>query len=269
VTKIRLFANSTNIGVYIDIEPRLLPKGSQVEQDADAVDKMIKQGLRAQLQTQSLLTGQLLVYLDMFPDTPITLVGLDPDVKEIPTVPTTLARMQARLEAFLQTLEKIKLDTLVNDVSLAVNSARTLVASPQLRAAIVSANQALRRADTALQEASLVLKRVDSKLDTLSAKTDTALTDISELMIEARKAVVKLDSQIEPLAAALKDTSTTATGTLRSLDRAVDGDSQMGYEALRALRDVADAARSLKALADYLERHPDALLRGKGGPDTK
>jgi paraquat-inducible protein B len=81
--------------------------------------------------------------------------------------------------------------------------------------------------------------------------------------------VAKLDSQIEPLAAALKDTSTTATGTLRTLDRAVDGDSQMGYEALRALRDVADAARSLKALADYLERHPDALLRGKGGPDTK
>jgi paraquat-inducible protein B len=269
VTKIRLFANSTNIGVYIDIDPRLLPKGSQVEQNAEAVDKMIKQGLRAQLQTQSLLTGQLLVYLDMFPDTPITLVGLDPDVKEIPTVPTTLARMQARLEAFLQTLEKIKLDTLVNDVSLAVNSARNLVASPELRAAIVSANQALRQADTALQEASLVLKRVDSKLDTLSAKTDTALTETSELMIEARKAVVKLDAQIEPLAAALKDTSTTATGTLRSLDRTVDGDSQVGYEALRALRDVADAARSLKALADYLERHPDALLRGKGGPDTK
>ena len=269
VTKIRLFADSTSIAVYVNIDPTLLPKGSKVKQNAEAVDKMIKQGLRAQLQTQSLLTGQLLVYLDMFPDTPIRLVGLDPDVKEIPTVPTTLARMQARVEAFLQTLEKIKLDTLVNDVSLAVNSARNLVASPELRSAIVSANQALRQADAALQEAGLVLKRVDAKLDTLSAKTDTALTEISELMIEARKAVVKLDAQIEPLAAALKDTSTTATETLRTLDRAVDGDSQMGYEALRALRDVADAARSLKALADYLERHPDALLRGKGGPDTK
>ena len=269
VTKVRLFAGNTRIGVYINIDPALLPKGSKVKQDAEAVDKMIKEGLRAQLQTQSLLTGQLLVYLDMFPDTPIRLVGLDPDVKEIPTVPTTLARMQARVEAFLQTLEKIKLDGLVNDVSLAVNSARNLVASPELRSAIVSANQALRQADTALQEASLVLKRVDAKLDTLSAKTDTALTETSQLMIEARKAVAKLDGQIEPLAAALKDTSTTATGTLRTLDRAVDGDSQMGYEALRALRDVADAARSLKTLADYLERHPDALLRGKGGPDTK
>ncbi len=49
----------------------------------------------------------------------------------------------------------------------------------------------------------------------------------------------------------------------------MDGDSRLGYEALRTLRDVADAARSLKALADYLERHPDALLRGKGGPDSK
>lgn len=49
----------------------------------------------------------------------------------------------------------------------------------------------------------------------------------------------------------------------------MDGDSRLGYEVLRTLRDVADAARSLKALADYLERHPDALLRGKGGPDSK
>src|SRR5262249_30626448 len=126
VTKIRLFANRTSIGVYVNIDPALLPKGAKVKQNAEAVDTMIKDGLKAQLQTQSLLTGQLLVYLDMFPDTPIRLVGLDPDVKEIPTVPTTLARMQARLEAFLQTLEKIKLDSLVNDVSLAVNSARNL-----------------------------------------------------------------------------------------------------------------------------------------------
>jgi Ca2+-binding RTX toxin-like protein len=50
---------------------------------------------------------------------------------------------------------------------------------------------------------------------------------------------------------------------------AAEGDSRLGYELVRALRDVADAARSLKTLADYLERHPDALIRGKGGPENK
>lgn len=90
-----------------------------------------------------------------------------------------------------------------------------------------------------------------------------------ELLAETRKFLSNVDAQISPLAASIKDAGAAATGTLRTVDRAVDGDSRLGYEALRTLRDVADAARSLKALADYLERHPDALLRGKGGPDSK
>jgi phospholipid/cholesterol/gamma-HCH transport system substrate-binding protein len=269
VTKIRLFANNTKIAVYINIDPGLLPKGSKVRQDSEAVESLIKQGLRAQLRTQSLLTGQLLVYLDMFPATPVVIVGLDPEVPEIPTVPTTLARMQAALEAFLTQLEQVQLDQLVTDVSLTLRGAKDLIAAPELKAAIVSANQALRQADVALQEANHVLKRLDSKLDTLSTKTEDALAETRDTMADARKALANLDAQIEPLAAALKDTSTTATGTLRTVDRAVEGDSRLGYEALRMLRDLSDAARSIKVLVDYLERHPDALLRGKGGSESK
>ena len=269
VTKIRLFANSTSIGVYVNIDPSLLPKGSAVRQDAGAVEEMIRNGLRAQLKIQSFLTSQLLIYLDNFPKTPAVLVGLDPEVREIPTVPTTLARIQAQLEKFLDSLGNVRLEELLSDVTLAMKSAKELMASPELKAAIVSADHALRQADAALQEASMVLKRVDGKLDNLSAKAEAALTETSETMAEARRAVASLEMQIEPLATAFKDTSTTATGTLRTVDRAVDGDSQLGYEVLRTLRDVGDAARSLKALADYLERHPDALLRGKGGPEGK
>jgi paraquat-inducible protein B len=269
VSKIRLFANSTKIAVYVNIDPTLLPRGAAVKQNAEAVESLVKRGLRAQLQTQSLLTGQLRVYLDMFPDTPIVLIGLDPDVREIPTVPTTLARMQARVEAFLDELQKVKIDQLVTDVSLTLKGAKDLMASPDVKAAIVSANQALRQADVALREANQVFKRLDAKLETLSASADGALTETRDTMAEARKVLANLDAQIEPLAVALKDTSMTATGVLRTVDRAVDGDSRLGYEALRTLRDLSDAARSVKALADYLERHPDALIRGKGGPDSK
>jgi len=269
VSKIRLFANSTKIAVYVNIDPTLLPRGAAVKQNAEAVESLVKRGLRAQLQTQSLLTGQLRVYLAMFPDTPIVLVGLDPDVREIPTVPTTLARMQARVEAVLDKLDKVNIDRLVTDVSLTLKGAKDLMASPDVKAAIVSANQALRQADVALQEANQVFKRLDAKLETLSASADGALTETRDTMAEARRVLANLDAQIEPLAVALKDTSMTATGALRTVDRAVDGDSRLGYEALRTLRDLSDAARSVKALADYLERHPDALIRGKGSPDSK
>lgn len=262
VTKIRLFANSNRVGVYVNIDPARLPKGGKVRQDASGVEDMIKRGLRAQLKTESLLTGQLLIYLDIVPSTSVVMVGLDPDVREIPTVPTKLARLQAQVEAIFDKLDKVKFDELITDVSLTLKGAKDLMASPELKAAVVSANNALQQADT-------TLKRLDAQLDALGPKTDATLVEMRELLAETRKFLANVDAEIGPLAASIKDAGDAATGTLRTVDRAVDGDSRLGYEALRTLRDVADAARSLKALANYLERHPDALLRGKGGPDSK
>jgi paraquat-inducible protein B len=270
VTKIRLFADSTKIGVYISIDPSLLPKGGAMRRGGvEAVEGMIQRGLRAQLKTQSLLTGQLLVYLDFFPATPITLVRLDPDVREIPTVPTTLEQFQARIESLLNKLGTVKIDELMRDVSLTLKGAKDLMSSPELKAAVISAGTTLKSANTAIQDAQVVLKRLDAKLDTVGTNADAALVEVRGLLVEARKSLAKIDSQVEPLAASIMDASTSTQGTLRAVDKAVDGDSRVGYEALRALRDVGDAARALKALADYLERHPEALLRGKGSPESK
>lgn len=269
VTRIRLFARKQQIGVYVNIDPTLLPKGGAVRERAEKVEELIQQGLRAQLQTQSLLTGQLLVYLDYFPDAPLVLTHLDPTVPEIPTVPTTLARLQARLEGFLDKLEKINLDAVTAGVTQALQSARTLLGSPEVKEAITSANDALQSANAALKNADQVIKGLDAKLDTVGKETSVTLADTRRLIAQTEKVLGRLDAQIEPLSTSLRGTSDSASDALRSLDRAVDGDSRLGYEMLRALRDVADAARSLKALADYLERHPDALLRGKGGPESK
>ena len=279
VTKIRIFAGAHNIGkigVYVKIDPALLPKDAAVRRNVDAVEDLITHGLRAQLKTQSLLTGQLLVYLDFFPGTRIALVGLDPDVREIPTIPTTLEQLQARVEKFIDKLGTIDIDELVKDVSLTLKGAKDLMSSPELKAAIVSADTTLKSADTALksanaaiQDAQVVLKRLDGKLESVGANADAALTDVRELLVDAKKSLAKIDAQVEPLAASIRDASASAQGTLHGVDRAVAGESRLGYETLRALRDVADAARSLKTLADYLEQHPDALLRGKGGPDSK
>ena len=269
VTRIRLFA-ANKIGVYIAVDPSLLPRSAAVRiKGVDAVEALIQQGLRAQLKTQSLLTGLLLVYLDFFPGTPVTLVHLDPDVKEIPTIPTTLEQLQARIEGLLNKLGTVKLDELIRDVSLTLKGAKDLMSSPELRNAIISADTTLKTANTAIQEAQVVLKRLDAKVETVGANADAALIDMRALLVDAKKSLAKIDAQVEPLMASIKDASTSAQGTLHGVDRTVAGESRIGYETLRALRDVADAARSLKTLADYLERHPDALIRGKGGPESK
>ncbi len=269
VTRIRLFASRQQIGVYVNIDPSLLPKGTELKDNVQRVQDLIKQGLRAQLQTQSLLTGQLLVYLDYFPSSPVLLTHLDPSVPEIPTVPTTLARLQARLEGFLNKLEKVNLDQLTVAMTETLQSVRTLIGSPEVRAAIISANSALQSADVALKNADQVIKGFDRKLDAVGDDARATLAQAQQLIADTRKVLGRLEAQIEPLSSSLQTTSSSATDTLRSVDRAVAGNSPLGYEMVRALRDVADAARSLKTLADYLERHPDALIRGKGGPENK
>jgi paraquat-inducible protein B len=240
-----------------------------VQRGEVAVQELIKQGLRAQLQTQSLLTGQLLVYLDFFPNSPIVLARLDPTVPEIPTVPTTLAKLQARLESLLDAIAKINLEEMTGAMTSTLRNASALLASPEVKGTIVSANNALIAADAALKNADQVIKRVGTKLEAVGEQTDATLADARRLIANAQTVLSRLDAQIEPLSTSIQDTSTSARGTLRSLDRAAEGDSHLGYELVRALRDVADAARSLKTLADYLERHPDALIRGKGGPENK
>ena len=269
VTRIRLFAKRQQIGVYVSIDPSLLPKGTELKDNVERVQDLIRQGLRAQLQTQSLLTGQLLVYLDYFPNSPILLTRLDPSVPEIPTVPTTLARLQARLEGFLNKLEQVNLDQLTVAMTETLKSVRTVIGSPEVKAAIISANRALQSADVALKDADQVIKGFDRKLDVVGDEARATLAQTQQLIADTRKVLARLDAQIEPLSSSLQTTSSSATDTLRSVDRAVAGDSRLGYEMIRALRDVADAARSLKTLADYLERHPDALIRGKGGPENR
>jgi paraquat-inducible protein B len=61
----------------------------------------------------------------------------------------------------------------------------------------------------------------------------------------------------------LDKTIVQADGTLKSIDAMVAKDSPMSQELQETLRELSDAARSLRVLADYLERHPEALLRGK------
>jgi len=269
VSRIRLFQDTPKIGVYVTIDPSLLPKGTGVLEGDEATNQLIKEGLRAQLQTQSVLTGQLLVYLDLFPGTPTVTVGLDPAVKEIPTVPAPLARLQARLESFVEKLNRVPLEELTTSAAQALDSARALLRSPEVKDAVVAAGAALRSADSALKEAEKAAKALDGRLGTLTAHADATLTDGRALIAEARKTVARLDAQIEPLSTSIQGTSDSARRTLDSVASTADGNSRTGYELTRTLQEVADAARSLKALADYLERHPEALLRGKGGPEHR
>jgi paraquat-inducible protein B len=189
-------------------EVRHTPKVDQLER-RDVVDAMIARGLRAQLRTGSLLTGQLYVALDFFPHAKPVQVDWAAAPPTIPTVPGSLTNLETTLTSVVDKLDKIPFEAIAKDLQVA-----------------------LRQLDSALKAAEQLVQRVDTEL-TPEAK---------DALVEAKRAIA-------------------AAG------RVMASDSPLQEDARQALREITRAARSLRVLTDYLERHPESLIRGK--PEEK
>ncbi len=237
-------------------------------EEEKAWQAMLDDGLRAELQMQSLVTGQLGVQLDFHPGTPINFHGLDEfnlpaDVREIPTV-------QSGLQALTKQIEQIPLDQIVEDFRSTLKGIDGFVNSPEL-------TKSLHYFKQTLKEARDLLRHVDEKVDPLFARVDETLVDAQTLFKsagrtsdDARKLVNNVNSRIEPVHADLKKTTkdlrealNAAEEALVAVDDMVDENSEFRFQVEAFLNEITLMARSLRAFADYLERNPDALIRGK------
>jgi paraquat-inducible protein B len=183
------------------------------------MDKLVERGLRAQLQSGNLLTGQLLVDLGFHPNAPAAKLGRSGKYPEIPSVPSEIEALTTSVNGVLTELASLPLADLVDELNTTVQNVNKLLSSPQTG-------------------------------ETLEALKGTA-TELQTL-------VQTVDKQLGPL-------MTQIQGTLAAADGVVGPDSQMRYDLNSALTELAGAARAIRVFADYLERHPEALLRGKPG----
>jgi len=176
--------------------------------------RLIEQrSLRAQLRSGNLLTGQLYVALDYFPDAPKATVDWNADVPTLPVVASTLPDLEAKLSSIVAKLEKLPIEQIGTDAS-----------------------KALVTLNTTLEGATAALSNIDANL------TPALKTTVDEL----RQAVA------------------TANLLLTNTDATLLGKDAPAQQELRdALQEIAAAARSVRVLADYLDRHPEALIRGK------
>jgi paraquat-inducible protein B len=275
VSKIQARWGSEWIAVYVTLDTRHVlgtPRAGR-----DWIKHATERGGRAQLRPQSLITGQLYVALDLFPGTPVRLVGLDPSVPEIPTVPTQLQMLTHRLEKVLKGFEAAQLDRLATSAGQTVDDIGALARSPELRAAVrasrelfVNADKLVRRIDheagpllASLKDTSDGARRLMARVDGEVATLGAVLKDTQRLMTGVRAEVAPVAASLRGAADAAKVTLETARTTLASVDRTVEEDSRLGYQLARALQELTAAARSLRALSDYLDRHPESLLVGK------
>jgi len=218
--------NKLKIPVIIAAEPERisftgkLPEGVTRE---TLIDYLVDKGLRAQLRTGSLLTGQMYVALDLFPNAkPGKIVrGGKYGYPEFPTTPTPFEEIGSKLTELVAKIEKVPIEQIGRDLGETIKGAKGIANSPELAESIRSLNAALK------------------ELQLLTADLRTRVTpELSATLEQTRK-------------------------SLAAADESISADSPTQERLRTVLDELAGAARGLKALADYLERHPEAVLSGK------
>jgi phospholipid/cholesterol/gamma-HCH transport system substrate-binding protein len=231
--------------VDLDRSQLLARGGSGAALEKSGFQDLLKQGLRAQLNTESLLTGLLYIDLDFHPGAPMNL-ALEPGgpYREIPTVQTNLEQLQERLGHTLDKLEKIDFQALVVSITDAAKSIKTLTGSPELKATLESLKGTVANLNQAITSARNLLNNTNSKIGPLVA-------DLRQSSYEADKT--------------MKDTR----AALVSLQQTLDPNSPMAVRLNRTLDQLSETGRSLEEFTDYLQRNPSVLIRGKYVPDKE
>lgn len=187
VARIDLITNPNNmdfrIPVYARFEPKKNVQMSGFQGRRAVLNELIEKGLRARLTTQSYLTGQLMIELEMMPDTKAVLKQEDDDLFEIPTVLSQMGKLSQGIQ-----------DLPVRDSVLKFN---------------------------------VVMDRLDKEI----------IPNLNKL---------------------LSNLNMVVSGNTKEITKTL-------YNANQTLTDVSMAAKSLRNFADYVERHPESLLKGKRG----
>jgi len=217
----------SQIPVLIELEPqRVQLVGGDYEaiKKIDPMERFVREGLRAQLKSGSLITGQLYVELDFFDAAPAAKLGEHNGYPVIPSIASAqLEELTNQAAEFMNTLNALPLREIGNDLRDTVKGAKEIATSKALDRSLVELESALRRVGKTARD---------------------------------------LDREVVPqLGAALEQARVVLTST----DELVAPDSALYLELRRMLKELSAAARSIRGMADYLERHPEALLKGKGG----
>jgi paraquat-inducible protein B len=219
--------STPQITVLIETEPQRwevigkAPAGTE-DDSKDSMEILVAKGLRAQLKTGSLLTGQLFIDIDFHPDAPEAQIKYGQQFPEVPTIPAPLQVITARVNKLLAKLETLPIEQIGKDLGDTVQNVKNLSESKELLQAVQALNETLQ---------------------------------------ETRQLVQNLDSKVAP---AITSTLDQAQKTLVSVEGTLGQDSPLQHEMRQAIKELGEAARAVRILTDYLERHPESLIYGKG-----
>jgi paraquat-inducible protein B len=302
VTEIEAIADPKTFDIRIKVTVALVrgvikvgEDGEHFQDHREAVKRLIQRGARATLRTQSFVTGVLYVALDFFPNTPVRLLGLDPTLPEIPTIPSAMDQLKSQVEQAMSDLRKLPLETILAEVLAVLKRVNTLLDAPGLRQTLAALHDIMTDARQLVANADNQVGSLGPKLAGTAEVASKALETLRVTLLDAQKLMRDVDVQVAPLAGGAKETLTSAkealtaarsalgqaqkslatlteaaTPVLKQADRTLAGtaaltgsDSAILSDLSRTLRAFDEAARSIRNLAGTLERNPEMLIRGR------
>lgn len=246
VTRISLVTNpkdsTLSIPVHFNIDSKSLLRanGQEVSEEMErrVIRRMVDLGLRAHLEVKSIITGQLNIELDFQPEVPAAYHSATPDM-EIPSAPSAIDALQKKLSQIPFEKLTYTLDTILSRVAEALDDGKLKDGLAAFSATFEETHRILSGSNLHVTTKN-VMQGLDSTSQSLAKNLPAAVENFNRAMGN--------------LAAA------TAQANLL-----LDRNSSTVQDLRRLLRDGAEASRSLRNLADMLERNPEALLKGKKG----
>jgi paraquat-inducible protein B len=231
------------------IKQSLTKETSGPKETYEYCNQLIKQGLRAELGLQSVVTGQLQIELDFYPKEKAIFVGENAQCQEIPTIPS-------KFEKLTKTLENLPLKEIVDKVSSSLNRIDALLESPEIM-------ETLQSTKLAMKDARKVFYNINKQVPPLLNKLDVVLESYDALAQNVDQQVAPLSFKVDELVKTVNEASKQADRTLKTIENVVGENSITTVELTETLKEFSSAARSIRNLADYLNMHPETIVRGR------
>jgi paraquat-inducible protein B len=222
---------SFRIPVLVELEPDRIINREQagVVSPEQTLATLVEKGLRARLQTGSLLTGQLFVELNLYPGSSLNLVA-DDDMPypELPTIAGAFEAISQSITAFVSKLETIDIDAIGDSLVGLLEGTNKLINQPQ---------------------------------------HEQTVTDMQASFRSFRKILTNVeDGEMDQTIAAARNVLLNLDKTLDMVNEVLEPNAPLQYNVIKVTDELEETAKAIRSLVETIERRPNALIFGRGNP---
>lgn len=232
---------------------RISRKGIEIDDSFFA--EAIQDGLRAQLNFQSFLTGLLYVELDFFPESPVKIYNFQGDHLELPTVATDF-------EEISKNLQEMNVKGLIGNLDNMILEINKIVVSGRIQELLSSINNAAQSVDK-------TATTLDKEIVHLSKNLNTTSSELNLLLKNINNQNPSLTQQLSQNLLALQKSLDQFTQATETLNHTFSEDAPLVNQLNTTLQDISTSARAFRNLSETLEQQPEAIWRGRTSPEAE